>query len=101
MACWDGEFKAAGGRDFNYERASTIRAGTTTEALVAALGQPIERSIRADGSEEWRYELLLDRASGFGVGVHVTVSHQRRKQEAVFIIHNGRVMTASVNDQLL
>jgi len=101
MACWDGEYKAVGGRNFDYERASAIRAGITTEALISSLGQPIKRFPRVDGSEEWRYELVLDRASGIGAGVHVTVSHQRRKQEAIFIIRKGRVVSASVSDQLL
>jgi len=100
-SCSDGEYKPVGGRDFDYERTSTIQAGTSTATLIAALGQPVKRSALADGSEEWRYELLLERTSGISFGIHITVSHQRRKQEAVFIIRNGLVVAAHVDDQLL
>src|SRR3954462_13495623 len=100
-SCSDGEYKPVGGRDFDYERTSTIQAGTSTATLIAALGQPVKRAALADGSEEWRYSLLLERTSGISFGINITVSHQRRKKEAEFIYRKDLGEAAHVADQLL
>ena len=100
-SCYDGTYSTKSGREFDYEKATLIKEGTSRANVVAVLGTLASVRRMPDGTEQIEYAYVMERSSGVHVGARVPTNHQQCRRRAVFVIRNGRVAKSDVSDQLL